>query len=213
MGGQIKRSQDARLKLGIWLNRGMTSKLDLIKDNQLLSKVILLAEEMVETIDRGNKILVCGNGGSAADSSHLVGELLNQFCMGRTVSLPAIDLTAMSGSLTAISNDWGYEFCFSKQVQGLGKRGDLLLGITTSGSSKNIINAVEQADRKGMSTAVLTGRVGYSLSREYVPSMIIAVPSSDTPFIQEMHGIILHSLVYLVDWIRSGVDYLDKETW
>jgi D-sedoheptulose 7-phosphate isomerase len=217
----------AKGKIEDWMYRSIKVKSDLYRDSYQVEKIYKLAKILSSTIQTGHKVLVCGNGGSSSDSGHLVGELMNQFCMGRTMPLAAIDLTAMSATMTAISNDWGYEDVFSKQVRGLGKAGDLLIAISTSGNSPSILQALVEASYLNMTTALLTGDTTNkppihikrkAKGKEAVnfivePDIIISVPSNDTPIIQESHIMILHILVYMLDWIRSGVDYFDKETW
>ena len=215
----------AKGKIDDWMYKSVKVINDLHRDSYQKENIYRLAKILSSTIQTGHKVLVCGNGGSASDSGHLVGELMNQFCMGRTAALPAIDLSAMNATITAIANDWGYEDIFSKQVQGLGQMGDLLIGISTSGNSRNVLQAILEANYLGLTTALLTGNIGESLpsikrrvrGKEVTvvvrPDFMISVPSNDTPIIQQAHTMILHILVYMLDWIRTDVDYFDKETW
>lgn len=152
---------------------------------------------IIQTFNQGNKIMVCGNGGSAADSQHFVGEfvcLLNKDF--KRPALPAIALTTDSSILTAYSNDFGFNKVFTRQVQALGKPGDLLVGISTSGNSKNIIQAIKQARLLKIKTLVLTGQKGVLKD---LADIAIAVPSDQTQYIQETHICIEHILCQLVE--------------
>ena len=144
----------------------------------------------------GHKLLLAGNGGSAGDAQHISGEFLNRFLKERP-PLPGIALTTDSSTITAIGNDYSFDEIFSKQVKALGNEGDIFFGISTSGGSKNIILAVEEARAKGMMTIGLLGRDGGVL-RELVDLAII-VPVRHTPRIQEVHIIIEHTICELVD--------------
>ena len=147
----------------------------------------------------GNKILCCGNGGSAADSQHFAAELLNRFEIERP-GLPALALTTDSSTLTAIANDYSFDEIFSKQVRALGKAGDLLLAISTSGNSKNIMKTIEAAHEREMKTIALTGRDGGEIAKILkISDVEIRVPVESTARIQEVHILILHCLCDLID--------------
>jgi D-sedoheptulose 7-phosphate isomerase len=147
------------------------------------------AKALVKALQEGNRILICGNGGSAADSQHFAAELIGRFEKERE-SLPAIALTTDTSILTAVGNDYGYDFVFEKQVKGLGRRGDVLIGISTSGNSSNVIRAVEAAKNKDMLSIGMLGKDGGQL-RDLV-DMPIVVPHNVTARIQEVHIFILH---------------------
>lgn len=147
----------------------------------------------------GNKILCCGNGGSAADSQHFAAELLNRFEIERP-GLPALALTTDSSTLTAIANDYSYDEIFSKQISALGKAGDLLLAISTSGNSRNVLKAIEAAHERDMKVIALTGRDGGEIAKLLINSDVeIRVPAESTARIQEVHILILHCLCDLID--------------
>ena len=146
------------------------------------------AELLVEAMET-NKILICGNGGSAADSQHFAAEIVGRFRTDR-MALPAIALTTDNSILTAIANDYGYEYVFSRQVDALGKEGDILIAISTSGNSKNVIEAVLTAKNKGLFTIGLLGKDGGKLKD--LVDLAIIVPVKDTSHIQEVHEAILH---------------------
>ena len=151
---------------------------------------------MARSLAAGGKILVCGNGGSAADAQHMTGELLGRFLMERP-SLPAVALTVDTSTLTAIGNDYGYEDIFSRQVQGLGRKGDVLVAISTSGNSGNVLKAIEAAREAGLAVVGFTGKGGGRMAA--LCDHLINVPSSHTPHIQEIHEAVMHLLCQLID--------------
>lgn len=154
---------------------------------------------MLESLSAGGKILSCGNGGSAADAQHFASELLNRFETERA-SLPAIALTTDSSTLTSIANDRSYEEVFSRQVSGLGRPGDVLLAISTSGASPNVTNAVRAAQQAGMRVVALTGRDGGAVSRTLGKADIeLRAPHARTARIQEIHLLAIHCLCRLLD--------------
>lgn len=170
------------------------------KSLELLPSLILKAgERMVHTLQQGNKILSCGNGGSAADAQHFAAELLNRFEKERP-PLAALALTTDSSTLTAIANDYAYKDIFSKQIYALGCKGDVLLTISTSGQSLNLIEAIHTAHRKNLTIVALTGRNGGEIARHLKETDIeIRVPSEYTSRIQETHLLILHCLCDYID--------------
>lgn len=151
---------------------------------------------MRRSIEGGGKILFCGNGGSAADSQHMAAELMGRYLIERN-PMPAIALTTDTSALTAIGNDYGYDKVFSRQVRAHGRPGDVLVGITTSGNSENVIQAARQAREQGVFVIALTGESGGRLAAE--ADMLIAVPSGHTPIIQQMHITVGHMLCDLVE--------------
>ena len=159
-------------------------------------EVLRAARELTAALESGKKVLVCGNGGSAADAQHFAAELVGRFEKERA-SYPAIALTTDASALTAIGNDYGFERVFSRQVAGLGRKGDILIAISTSGNSPNILEAVQKAASMGMRTIGLLGRDGGSIKGEVGCPVI--VPHSRTARIQEAHGFILHFWAYCVD--------------
>ncbi|WP_020592477.1 D-sedoheptulose-7-phosphate isomerase [Kiloniella laminariae] len=149
------------------------------------------ADIWVEALRNGNKVIFCGNGGSAADSQHLAAELVGRYILERE-SLPSIALTVDSSALTAIANDYGYEQVFARQLSGLGKAGDVFVGITTSGNSGNILAAVKVARKMGIKVMGFTGKSGGQLAEAC--DLCIKVPSDKTNHIQEMHIAVGHYL-------------------
>jgi len=167
---------------------------------KLLTESIELASSMLnQALLGGYKILVCGNGGSASDAQHFSSELLNRYDRDRP-GLPAIALTTDSSTLTSIANDYDYRQIFSKQVAALGQPGDLLLAISTSGQSPNIVEAIQAANEKEMQIIALTGKDGGAMSQVlYENSIEVRVPSNVTARIQEVHILVIHILCELLD--------------
>jgi phosphoheptose isomerase len=161
-----------------------------------LDAILTAATVMREALDAGHKVLLCGNGGSAADAQHIAAELVGRFVVERR-ALPAIALTTDTSALTAIGNDYGYDVVFSRQVEALGNPGDVLVAITTSGKSPNVVSAITAARARGMKVIVLTGAKGAPLVAECDAG--VAVPSTDTARIQECHITIGHLLCEAVD--------------
>ena len=151
---------------------------------------------VVQTLKNGNKVLLCGNGGSAADAQHIAAELTGRYKSERR-GLPAIALTTDTSALTAISNDYGYAKVFDRQVEALANKGDLLIGISTSGNSDNIISALVTAKELGCTTLGLSGHNGGKMND--ICDVNLVVPSDDTPRIQEMHILFGHTLCQIVD--------------
>ncbi len=172
----------------------------------LAKPIAAAAERMVQCLKADGKILACGNGGSAADSQHFSAELLNRFEMERP-GLAAIALTTDTSTLTSIGNDYDFEQIFSKQVRALGHRNDVLLAITTSGNSKNVLAAVAAAHEGGLTVVALTGRNGGRMVEVLADSDIhICVPAQSTARVQEVHLLTLHCLCDAIDCLLLGVE-------
>ena len=164
---------------------------------QSLADTIVDAVQMIlKAYQAGGKVLLIGNGGSAADAQHIAAELVGRF-KSEGVSLPAIALTTDTSILTALANDYGYDTIFSRQVEVLANNKDVLIAITTSGTSPNILKAVEMAHSKGVTVIGLTGAKGIKLKD--TADLTIMVPSDDTPRIQEAHITIGHIICHLVE--------------
>jgi len=171
----------------------------------LNAKIAASAAAMAEALDAGGKILICGNGGSAADALHLSSELLNKFVMQRA-PLAAIALNADMSTLTSIANDFSFEYVYSKQVEALGKENDVLIVFTTSGNSANINRAIEAANQLGLRVIALTGKNGGTAAGLLLKNAIeLRVPNDETARIQEVHGLIIHCLCDLIDQQLFGV--------
>jgi D-sedoheptulose 7-phosphate isomerase len=178
-----------------------------LKAMQVLATPLAEAAELMATcLKKDGKILACGNGGSAGDAQHFSAELLNRFEMERP-PLAAIALTTDSSTLTSIANDYSYEEVFSKQVVGLGRPGDVLLAISTSGNSPNVLKAMQAAHERSMTVVALTGKSGGKMSGMLHDADInLCVPSDSTARIQEVHLICLHCICDAIDCILLGVE-------
>lgn len=165
-------------------------------DAQYRSDAAKAASMFVECLKRGNTLLFAGNGGSAADSQHIAGEFVSRFHFDRP-GLPAIALTTDTSILTAIGNDYGYEKVFSRQIEALGRAGDVFIAISTSGNSPNIIAGIEAARRKNIAIVGLTGRKGGRMKD--MCDVCLCVPSDETPRIQEGHLVTYHMLCSYVE--------------
>ncbi|MFH1243113.1 MAG: D-sedoheptulose 7-phosphate isomerase [Pseudomonadota bacterium] len=167
-----------------------------IREN--ITNLTLLAEKVVSVFTADRKLLLCGNGGSAADAQHIAAEFVNRFSLERP-PLPAMALTTDTSVITSIGNDYSFEEIFSKQVKALGMEGDLLLAITTSGNSKNLLLAVKDAKRQGIYTVGFLGKDGGQLAG--VVDMALVVKADNVARIQEAHILAGHILCHLVDYI------------
>jgi len=168
---------------------------------ELPKAVAVAVLAMVDCLNSGGKIMACGNGGSAADAQHFAAELMGRFERERR-ELAAVALTTDTSILTAVGNDYSYDQVFSKQVRGLGKSGDILLAISTSGDSKNVIKAVEAAQAMGIKVIALSGNGGGSLNNALdANDLLLAAPSSRTARIQETHLVLLHALCDGIDHV------------
>ncbi|TLD81237.1 D-sedoheptulose 7-phosphate isomerase [Helicobacter sp. MIT 11-5569] len=166
------------------------------KMESLVPTLEVAAKMAISTLKDGGKILLCGNGGSAADAQHIAAELTGRYKKER-VGLSAIALTTDTSALTAIGNDYGYDYVFSRQCEALAKQGDLLWGISTSGNSQNVLNALECARKIGCKTLGFSGRDGGAM-QNFCDVLLIS-PSNDTPRIQEMHILMGHILCDLIE--------------
>jgi len=174
------------------------------KCHDILPNVLLeSAGIMVESLRAGGKILACGNGGSAADAQHFVAELVNRFEINRQ-ALAAISLTNDASVITSIANDFAFNHIFSRQVEALGRKHDILLAISTSGNSENILTAVNQAQDLGLKVIAMTGADGGALANHAGVDAHIHIPHTSTARVQEMHITALHILCTLIDEIMFG---------
>lgn len=160
------------------------------------SELEAVAGRLATCFREKGRLLVCGNGGSACDAMHIAGEFLGRFVQDRP-ALPAIALTADSGAITAIANDYRFDDVFARQVEAYGQRGDVLIALSTSGASMNVLLALEVARERGLYTVLLTGEKGKT--REHHADSVLAVPSTNTARVQEAHMVALHLLAALVE--------------
>lgn len=178
------------------ISESIAVKSQLAKEKDLLSNMQKAAMQMIQTFQNGGKVLFCGNGGSAADAQHLAAELSGRFYFDRD-PLFAEALHVNSSYITAVANDYSYDEIYARLVKAKGVKGDIVVGISTSGNSKNIIRAFQECKKLGVSTIALTGRTGGQMKTE--ADLLINVPSTDTPRIQETHILIGHIICEIVE--------------
>ena len=173
----------------------------LLADTAFMERIDAAAQLMIKSLQNGGKVHFCGNGGSAADAQHLAAELSGRFYFDRP-PLNAEALHCNTSYLTAVGNDYGYEHIFSRLLRGTAKRGDVLVGISTSGNSKNILQAYETAKEMGVEIVSFTGKTGGAM-KDY-STVLLNVPSTDTPRIQESHIMIGHIICEIVETTLFG---------
>jgi D-sedoheptulose 7-phosphate isomerase len=178
------------------INNSISVKQQVLESQELLSSIEKIIEVVTEAFKNGKKVLFCGNGGSAADAQHLAAEFSGRFYKNRP-ALPAEALHCNTSYLTAVANDYSYDVIYSRIIDGIGFEGDVIIGLSTSGNSTNIVKAFDAAKQKGMITVGFTGTAGgaMKLNSDY----LINVPSTDTPRIQESHIMIGHIVCQLVE--------------
>jgi D-sedoheptulose 7-phosphate isomerase len=178
------------------IQASIDTKQNILNDEALMQTIAQVGRECVDLYKNGKKTLLAGNGGSAADAQHIAAELVGRYGFDRP-SIPSIALTTDTSNLTAIGNDYGYDKVFSRQMEGMGSEGDLFIGISTSGNSENIVNAINAAKEKGVKTVALVGRDGGEMAR--IADYAIIVPSNETPRIQESHILIGHMICDIIE--------------
>ncbi len=186
MSQQIKDIIDASIKV----------KQVLLADEKIINSIADCVTVIVNAFNAGNKVLFCGNGGSAADAQHLAAEFSGRFYIDRD-ALPAEALHCNTSYLTAVGNDYSYDVIFSRLIKGIGKKGDVLIGLSTSGNSSNILKAFEMAKQKEMITIGFTGQTGGKMKE--ISDYLLNIPSTDTPRIQESHILVGHIICQLVE--------------
>lgn len=179
-----------------YINNSISTKTKILNDEKILATIQKVAEVIVDAYKNDKKVLTAGNGGSAADAQHIAGELVSKFFFDRP-GLSAFALSTDTSILTAIGNDYGYEYSFARQVQANANEGDVFIGISTSGNSKNIVKAIEEAKKKGVVTVGLVGEKECEMDK--ICDYIIKVPSISTPTIQESHIMIEHIICAIVE--------------
>ena len=188
-----------------YIQASIDTKTKILNDDKILSTIQKIADKITEAYKNDKKVLTAGNGGSAGDAQHIAGELVSKFFFDRP-GLSAFSLATDTSILTAIGNDYGYEKSFSRQIQANAKEGDVFIAISTSGNSKNIVLALEEAKKKGVTTVGLVGAKECEMDKWC--DFIIHVPSSSTPTIQESHIMIGHIICALVEeaiFTKAGV--------
>lgn len=178
------------------INNNITVKQALLNDNNLLSAIETAANKIISCYKGGGKLLLCGNGGSAADAQHIAAEFSGRFYFDRP-SLTAEALHVNTSYLTSVANDYSFDEIYARYISGAGKSGDVLIAISTSGNSENIIRAITTAKNSGMFTIALTGATGGKMKD--ISDLLINVPSTDTPRIQETHILIGHIICEIVE--------------
>ncbi|HEY0704509.1 MAG TPA: D-sedoheptulose 7-phosphate isomerase [Candidatus Acidoferrales bacterium] len=199
-GGKTVQSKQKSDELRALVRARITSSIKLkealLKDEHFQDLVMQVAMQIVKSLEQGGKVFWCGNGGSAADSQHLAAEFTGRFLKERR-ALPAIALSVNTSSLTAIGNDYGFEKVFARQLEALGREGDVVVGLSTSGNSPNVLRALEVAKSKSIFSVALAGKSGGAMKN--VADCTICIPSDETPRIQECHILTGHLICEIVE--------------
>jgi len=187
-----------RLEYGVSqsIKASIATKERLLNSPTLISTIVAVTEVLIDALSRDKKVLIFGNGGSAADAQHIAAEFVGRFAFDRP-PLPALALSVNTSCLTAIGNDYGFEQVFARQIEALGCQGDVAIGISTSGNSPNVLCAMSTASRLGLHTIGVTGRLGGQLQKNV--DYCINVPSDETPRIQECHILVGHIIAEQVE--------------
>ena len=178
------------------IEASITVKQRLLSNAELVSAIATVSQILIEALKKGNKPLLFGNGGSAADAQHIAAEFVGRFAFDRP-ALAALALSVNTSSISAIGNDYGFDAVFARQVEALGRAGDVAIGISTSGNSPNVVKALAMAKKMGLHTVGLTGATGGTLKNAV--DHCICAPSNETPRIQECHILIGHTIAELVE--------------
>jgi D-sedoheptulose 7-phosphate isomerase len=168
----------------------------MLRDDELMNGIAVAGRKIAEAMRRGNRLLLLGNGGSAADAQHIAAEFVGRYRKERR-ALPALALSVNTSALTAISNDYGFEEVFARQVEAFAEAGDVLIGISTSGNSRNVVNALRQANTMRVMTIAMTGASGGAVKQQ--AELCLCMPSEDTPRIQEGHILTGHAMADIVE--------------
>jgi D-sedoheptulose 7-phosphate isomerase len=178
------------------IKASIETKQKVLMNEDLLNTICLIVDAVVKAFKNGNRVYFCGNGGSAADAQHLAAEFSGRFYMDRK-ALPAEALHCNTSYLTAVANDYSFDVVYSRMIDGIGQEGDVLIGLSTSGNSANIVNAFTTAREKKMITIGFTGESGGKMKN--ISDYLVNIPSTDTPRIQESHILIGHIVCELVE--------------
>lgn len=192
----MSQSKDFERRASSLIEASIAAKQAMLSSKELISTAAKVSEILVQALKQGNKVLIFGNGGSAADAQHIAAEFVGRFAFDRP-PLPALALSVNSSCVTAIGNDYGYDLIFSRQLEALARPGDVAIGISTSGNSPNVIEAMSTARKMGLHTVALTGAAGGDLRRKV--DHCICVPCNETPRIQECHILVGHIISELVE--------------
>ena len=202
----MKQTSNFEERVSELIQASVAVKQKLLQDVALASMVAEASRVIVGALRQGNKVLLCGNGGSAADAQHIAAEFVGRFAFDRP-ALPALALSVNTSCVTAIGNDYGFDLVFSRQIEALGKKGDVAIGISTSGNSINVLRAMSTSRKLGLRTIALTGCTGGKLKNEV--DFCLCAPSTETPRIQECHMLVGHIISELVEhtifYEQSGI--------
>jgi D-sedoheptulose 7-phosphate isomerase len=187
---------DFERRVSSLIEASIAMKQSMLSNRELISTAAKVSAILVQALKRGNKLLIFGNGGSAADAQHIAAEFVGRFAFDRP-ALPALALSVNGSCVTAIGNDYGFDLIFSRQLEALARRGDVAIGISTSGNSPNVVKAMSTARKMELHTVALTGAAGGGLKG--IVDHCICVPSNETPRIQEGHTLIGHIISELVE--------------
>jgi D-sedoheptulose 7-phosphate isomerase len=191
-------SDDLQQRVTQSLRESIVAKERLIGSMETVAMIAQVSELLIEALQAGHKLLCFGNGGSAADAQHIAAEFVGRFAFDRP-ALPALALSANTSCITAIGNDYGFDLVFSRQIEALGHRGDVAIGISTSGNSPNVLRALLAGKNMGLHTVALTGWSGGDL--KHIVDYCICAPSNDTPRVQECHILIGHVIAQCVEQV------------
>jgi D-sedoheptulose 7-phosphate isomerase len=192
----MKNKVDFETRIGHLIDASIATKKAMLSDTALVATLSNVCKLMIDALGKGNKILLFGNGGSAAEAQHIAAELVGRFAIDRP-ALPALALSANTSCVTAIGNDYGFDQVFSRQIEALARPGDVAMGISTSGTSSNVLCAFSTAKKLGLQTVALTGKTGGKLKD--IVDLCVRVPSNETARIQECHIMIGHIISELVE--------------
>jgi D-sedoheptulose 7-phosphate isomerase len=187
---------DFEQRVGDSIKASIAAKQQLLSNQELIATVARVSELLVKTLTNGNKVMLFGNGGSAADSQHIAAEFVGRFAFNRP-ALPALALSVNTSCLTAIGNDYGFDQVFSRQIEALGRPGDTAIGISTSGNSRNVLLGLETAKKMGIYTVAFSGGGGGKIKG--VADYCLCAPSNETPRVQECHILIGHIISELAE--------------
>ena len=192
----MNETTDFERRVSSLIEASIATKQSMLSNRELISTAAKVSAILVQALKRGNKLLIFGNGGSAADAQHIAAEFVGRFAFDRP-ALPALALSVNGSCVTAIGNDYGFDLIFSRQLEALARRGDVAIGISTSGTSPNVVKAMSTARKMELHTVALTGAAGGGLKG--IVDHCLCVPSSETPRIQEGHTLIGHIISELVE--------------
>ncbi len=178
------------------INAAISLKQDVLNNPEIINEINVITQKIIDCFRSGNKVLFCGNGGSAADAQHLAAELSGRYYYDRP-PLSSEALHVNTSYLTAVANDYSYNEIYARLLQAIGNKGDILIALSTSGNSSNVVKAIEQATQNGMTVVSMTGSSGGKMKD--ISRHIIRIPSTDTPRIQECHMLIGHTICEIVE--------------